>query len=146
LVFSLIAVFAAFMAWREQRQLQLMPDLAGTPQTESTAALPCLVLLDAPAGRDDLSASDLLKELEPAATNTFRIETVDSGRSQTALKTFGVRTAPAWIFFDAAGKELFRQEGLMTKDQILSKWRELGVASNSVAPTATKSVGPTPPR
>ena len=34
------------------------------------------------------------------------------------------------IFFDAAGKERFRHEGFFSKQDILAKWKELGVALN----------------
>jgi thioredoxin 1 len=34
---------------------------------------------------------------------------------------------PTQIFYDAAGKELFRHEGFFGKDDILAKWKEFGV-------------------
>jgi thioredoxin 1 len=35
---------------------------------------------------------------------------------------------PTQIFYDAAGRELFRHEGFFGKDDILAKWKELGVS------------------
>jgi thioredoxin 1 len=34
---------------------------------------------------------------------------------------------PTQIFFDTAGKELFRHEGFFAREDILLKWKELGV-------------------
>jgi hypothetical protein len=34
---------------------------------------------------------------------------------------------PTQIFYDASGKERFRHEGFISKEDILSKWKELGV-------------------
>jgi thioredoxin 1 len=34
---------------------------------------------------------------------------------------------PTQIFFDAEGKELFRHVGFFAKEDILAKWKELGV-------------------
>ena len=34
---------------------------------------------------------------------------------------------PTQIFFDASGKELFRHVGFYGKEDILGKWKELGV-------------------
>ena len=34
---------------------------------------------------------------------------------------------PRLIFFDASGKELFRHQGFLSKEDILAKWREFGV-------------------
>jgi thioredoxin 1 len=34
---------------------------------------------------------------------------------------------PTQIFFDAEGRELFRHTGFLAKEDILAKWKELGV-------------------
>ena len=42
---------------------------------------------------------------------------------------------PTQIFFDAAGKEVWRHEGYISKHGILLKWKELGVELNPFGPT-----------
>ncbi len=42
-------------------------------------------------------------------------------------KQYGIRVMPTQVFFDATGKERFRHEGFISKDDILAKWKELGV-------------------
>jgi len=42
-------------------------------------------------------------------------------------KAYKIGLIPTQIFFDSAGKELFRHEGFFSKQDILAKWKELGV-------------------
>ena len=48
-------------------------------------------------------------------------------KNPDAAKKYSVQIIPTQIFFDAAGKELFRNEGFLSKADILAKWKELGV-------------------
>ncbi|MCI0499687.1 MAG: thioredoxin family protein [Planctomycetales bacterium] len=47
-----------------------------------------------------------------------------SGKGQQ----YGIEAIPTQIFFDAAGKEQFRHVGFFPKEDILAKWKELGVS------------------
>jgi len=40
---------------------------------------------------------------------------------------YGISVIPTQIFFDKDGKELFRHEGFFPKEDILAKWKELGI-------------------
>ena len=44
-----------------------------------------------------------------------------------AGKQYGIEVIPTQIFYDATGKELFRHIGFFAKEDILAKWKELGV-------------------
>jgi thioredoxin 1 len=54
----------------------------------------------------------------------------------------GIRLIPTQIFFDAAGKELWRHEGFIDKAAILARWAELGVALPGAAPAALPAAEP----
>ena len=45
---------------------------------------------------------------------------------------YGIRAIPTQIFFDASGKELFSHEGFYAKEDILAKWKELGISLSPV--------------
>ena len=61
------------------------------------------------------------------------LNSVQFVRELNALKQkYGVKMIPTQIFFDASGKELFRHEGFMSKEDILGKWKELGVGDVNV--------------
>ena len=49
------------------------------------------------------------------------------GRTRTPGKAYKIKLIPTQIFFDASGKELFRHVGFFGKEDILGKWKELGV-------------------
>ena len=51
---------------------------------------------------------------------------------------------PTQIFLDASGKELFRHVGFFSKDDILAKWKELGV-DLALREPASHSAGWSPP-
>ena len=48
-----------------------------------------------------------------------------------AGKAYGVEMIPTQIFYDASGKELERHTGFFGKEDILAKWKELGVEFKS---------------
>lgn len=52
---------------------------------------------------------------------------MDVWKNPDAGKQHNIRLIPTQIFFDADGKELFRHEAFYGKDDILAKWKELGV-------------------
>jgi thioredoxin 1 len=52
---------------------------------------------------------------------------VDVWENPKAGQPYGIKMIPTQIFYDAAGKELFRHEGFFSKEDILAKWKELGV-------------------
>ena len=57
----------------------------------------------------------------------MEVEFIDVWKNQGAGKQYGVEMIPTQIFFNAEGKELFRHTGFFGKEDILGKWKELGV-------------------
>ena len=68
----------------------------------------------------------ILEELKKEYAGTFNVEFIDVWKNPAAKKEYKVMLIPTQIFFDATGKELFRHEGFLSKNDILSKWKELG--------------------
>ena len=67
--------------------------------------------------------ADLKKEYEGRLDVVF----IDVWQNPGAADQYGVQSIPTQIFFDAAGKELYRHQGFFAKEEILKKWDELGV-------------------
>ena len=42
-------------------------------------------------------------------------------------RKYGIESIPVQIFFGADGTELFRHVGFYPKEDILAKWKELGI-------------------
>ncbi len=69
----------------------------------------------------------VLDELKTTCAGKLEVVFIDVRDNPQAGQQYGIRTIPTQIFYDAAGKELFRHEGFFAKDEILAKWKELGV-------------------
>jgi thioredoxin 1 len=69
----------------------------------------------------------ILAELRQEYDGRVRVDFVDAWVDRDGAATFNVRTIPTQIFFDARGGELWRHEGFISKDDILARWRQLGM-------------------
>jgi thioredoxin 1 len=69
----------------------------------------------------------ILDELKRDYANQFITEFIDVWENPDAGKQYGIELIPTQIFYDAEGKELFRHTGFFGKEDILGKWKELGV-------------------
>jgi thioredoxin 1 len=70
----------------------------------------------------------LLEELRKEYEGKFRVDFVDVWlpENEAEARRHNIQLIPTQIFFDAQGRELFRHEGFYSKEEILSKWKELG--------------------
>jgi thioredoxin 1 len=69
----------------------------------------------------------ILDDLKANYADGFTTEFIDVWENPNAGKPYNVEMIPTQIFFDAEGKERFRHVGFFGKEDILGKWRELGV-------------------
>ena len=70
----------------------------------------------------------ILKELEKEYTGKASILIIDVYRYQDLAREYRVQLIPTLIFFDKAGKEVFRHVGAWDKASIEGKLKEAGVA------------------
>lgn len=98
-----------------------------TTSAESKAALPRLVELGADKCIPCKMMAPILAELTKEYTGRLEVVFIDVWKNREAGERYGVRIIPTQIFYDAAGKELFRHEGFFAKKDILAKWQELGI-------------------
>jgi thioredoxin 1 len=100
---------------------------AAPTNAPTKTALPRLVDLGADKCIPCKMMAPVLKELTKEYEGRMRIEFIDVWKNPEAGKAYKIGLIPTQIFFDAAGKELFRHEGFFAKQDILAKWKELGV-------------------
>jgi thioredoxin 1 len=105
---------------------------AATPATPpapvATAKLPRMVDLGAGKCIPCKMMKPILEELKRDYANGFVTEFIDVWENPDAGKQYGIKLIPTQIFYDASGKELFRHQGFFGKEDILGKWKELGVS------------------
>jgi thioredoxin 1 len=90
-------------------------------------ALPRLLDLGADRCIPCKKMAPILAELTDTYEDVFVVEFVDVWKDPDAAKPHNLRVIPTQIFFAADGAELFRHEGFYSREDILAKWRELGV-------------------
>lgn len=112
---------------------QLVAGEAPPPATGTTPpaqSLPTLLDLGSVKCSACKQMSDILDELRTAYPERLTVRFIDVNASQegaNAAEEWKIRLIPTLIFLDAAGKELFRQEGVMLRDDIVAKWTELKI-------------------
>jgi thioredoxin 1 len=108
---------------------------AAQPTTVAAAVTPPITaaklprLLDLGAGKciPCKMMAPVLAELRDTYKGRLDVVFLDVWEDPKPAETYGVSTIPTQIFFDAQGKERFRHEGFFSKEEILAKWKELGV-------------------
>jgi thioredoxin 1 len=99
---------------------------AKTAAPAAKAKLPRMVDLGAGKCIPCKKMAPILAELKRDYADRFVTEFIDVWENRDAGKLYGIEMIPTQIFFDADGKELFRHVGFYGKEDILSKWKELG--------------------
>ncbi|MCP4641116.1 MAG: thioredoxin family protein [bacterium] len=100
---------------------------AAAPSAEVVAGIPKLVDLGADKCVPCKMMAPILDELKEEYAGRFDVEFIDVWKNKAAGEEYGIQMIPTQIFFDASGTELFRHTGFMAKEDILAKWKELGV-------------------
>ncbi|MGD8501579.1 MAG: thioredoxin family protein [Phycisphaerales bacterium] len=98
-----------------------------TAMSEIPKALPRLVDLGAGKCIPCKMMAPILEELKNEYAGSLRVDVLDIEKGPHFAEEYRVQIIPTQIFFDASGKERFRHEGFMSKEDILGKWEELGV-------------------
>lgn len=94
--------------------------------TEPTK-LPRLVDLGADKCIPCKMMAPVLADLKTNYAGRLEVQFIDVWKSPNAAKPYKINLIPTQIFFDAKGKERFRHQGFFSKEDILAKWKELGV-------------------
>jgi thioredoxin 1 len=93
-----------------------------------TIGHPTVLNLGSSKVQPSLEMMPMLESLKNDFHGKLTVATIDLEEQEALMKRFDVKQVPMQIFFDAYGVELFRHEGPWTREAILAKWNELGVA------------------
>ncbi len=69
----------------------------------------------------------ILVRMEKVYAGKAAVVFLDVWKDQAPAKRFGVRAIPTQIFFDKAGKEVYRHVGFLSEKDIVSRFKALGV-------------------
>ena len=93
----------------ERRSLPRLLDLG------ATRCIPCKLM------------APILEELSETKKDYFEVLFIDVWENRDKGREYGVSAIPTQIFFAANGEELYRHVGFYSREQILGKWRDLGI-------------------
>jgi len=128
-IFALVVVALAVGVYMMRPAAHSQRGVDGQDATESgtIAALPRLLDLGADKCVPCKMMAPMLEELKTEYAGTFTVEFIDVWKNSGASAEYGIKMIPTQVFFAADGTELFRHEGFYGKEDILAKWRELGI-------------------
>jgi len=69
----------------------------------------------------------ILVELRAEYAGKLQVDFVDVWKHPEQADEYGIRTIPTQVIYDSSGKEVFRHIGFWPKDEILAKFKELGI-------------------
>jgi len=82
----------------------------------ATSCIPCKAMVP------------VLEGLKTDYAGRLEVEFIDVWKNREAAETWGISSIPTQVFLSADGKELGRHQGFISRDDILSRWTQLGVA------------------
>jgi len=98
-----------------------------TPENFVGKGLPTLIDIGAGTCIPCKLMAPILEELKGELQGKIVVQFIDLNKFPNAARVYGILVMPTQIFYDATGKELFRHEGFFSKEDILGKWKELGI-------------------
>lgn len=121
LIVFVVVAFVASVAWWRQRTASL--DGSSTTQA---ARLPRMIDLGSDKCIPCKEMMPILAALKKEYAGRAEIEVIDVWKDEAAAERYDARVIPTQVFFDRAGREVWRHEGFLSSEEIIQKLRELG--------------------
>jgi thioredoxin 1 len=130
---------------RTSRAISITNRVTGISSTGASPAiaarLPRLLDLGADKCVPCKKMAPILESLKTEYAGRLQVEFIDVWQNPDSGKEYGIEMIPTQIFFDANGKELFRHTGFYGREDILGKWKELGVDISGGKPSTGTGTG-----
>ena len=127
IVAALVAAAVVAIAVRQNKQGTGPMPAEYKPERLLGKGLPALVDLGSDKCIPCKMMAPVLEELRSQFAGTLQVSFLDVVKYPDLLPLYRIQVIPTQVFYDAAGKELFRHEGFYSKEDILAKWKELGI-------------------
>lgn len=131
LVVLLILIVGVVILVKQGQKNQTSPEasvvMADNAYEENNTNLPRLLDLGAGKCVPCKMMAPILEELKEEYKNQFEVVFIDVWENPAEAQKYGIKLIPTQIFFDHKGNERFRHEGFFSREDILAKWKALGV-------------------
>jgi thioredoxin 1 len=104
-----------------------MPSAVPAPKAVAAAAKPRLLGLGSMRCQACLEMAKVLDALRSSQGEKLQVDFIDVFEQPEAADRHKISLIPTQILFDSSGKEIFRHTGYFAHDDILAKFRDLGV-------------------
>jgi len=146
IVVGLIAVVAIVVLskqnWSSPAADKTKPAADAVEPPQTVASLPRLVDLGSVSCIPCKMMAPILEELKKEYAGRLQVDFIDVWKNPEAGTPYGIRLIPTQVFLAPDGKELWRHEGFISKEEILAKWKELGVDLSTRWATPSDNQGP----
>jgi len=131
IIVALIAAIATVALLKHKRSQQNSPiaqrSVSVKDPNQATLKLPKLVDLGSDKCVPCKMMKPILDDLKTNYAGKLEVIFMDVWENPEISNQYKIESIPTQIFYDAQGKELFRHEGFMPKEDIFAKFKELGI-------------------
>jgi thioredoxin 1 len=134
IVAVLVAAVAATYAARGAKRAGITaapapasPVTAPTAQPTAALAKPRILEIGSMRCQACLEMAKVLDALRASQGEKLQVDFIDVYERPEAGETYKISLIPTQILFDQTGKEIFRHTGFFSHDDVLAKFRALGV-------------------
>jgi len=144
-VVGLVAVVAVAIVskqnWSSPAADETKTAVSAAETPRPAASLPRLVDLGSVSCIPCKMMAPILEELKKDYAGRLDVQFIDVWEDPDAGAAYAIRLIPTQIFLAPDGKELWRHEGFLGKEEILAKWKELGVDISTGRATPSDNQG-----
>lgn len=117
-----IAMVGGLFVWKNAKTSEGTVGVQGPGEN-----LPRMIQVSSPTCPPCLMMVPTLNKLKKDYRSKVDIEVIDISGNSEAVEKYNIRATPTQIFFDFSGEEIYRHEGWMSKEEIVSVFEEMGV-------------------
>lgn len=121
-----VAVAAVLYLKRDTAPVGPGPAVKGPAAATVAGPLPRLLDLGATKCIPCKMMAPILEEMRLRYAGRMQVDFIDVWEDESAARKYRIAAIPTQIYFDAAGKELYRHEGFISEADILAQWKQLG--------------------
>jgi thioredoxin 1 len=125
IVFVLLFVLSVAVV-KETKTKNAEPELNNGKNQEQTTTNPKMIEIGSDTCVPCIMMDEVLEELREEYSNVLDVEFIHA-KNEDMVKKYGINAIPTQIFFDKAGKEIFRHSGYFSTQEIINTFYEMGI-------------------
>jgi thioredoxin 1 len=125
---TVVALAAAAACSRSSAEVSPARAVAAAPAQARSQTLPRLVDLGAGKCVSCKAMTPVLDGLRKDFAGKLQVDFIDVWQDRAAAEPWRIAMIPTQVFLAPDGRELWRHEGFISREEILARWKDLGLA------------------